>query len=118
MFSPMFIESNNQYAIQLNRGGSSQPYHVALSPSSFPEVSPAQKTQLRYCGSVTRDPVACVKQTVSQLPIPASTLWPRSHSSTWTPSTREEYTKEPLRGWIGEFQKNRLLDPGAWPQIS
>lgn len=111
----MFVESNAQYAIQLNRGGSSQPYHVALSPSSYRGVSPALQTQVRYCGSVTRDPVACVKQAVSTLPLPAATLWPHSDASTWTPSTREAYTKEPLRGWIGEFEKNRLLDPSALP---
>ncbi len=140
MQTPMFIESNGAYAIQMNAGGSSQPYHTGVNPGTYPTVTQSQQDDVRYCAALTRDPVACVKQVLGQLPIPAGYRWPTSGSTTWTPSIREQYRflrergrplrtvkkkrnarrehymRQPLRAWIGEYQLSRLLNAQGLPQ--
>ena len=91
----MFIESNGTYAIQMNPGGSSQPYHTGVNPGRYPTVTQAQQNDVRYCGALTRDPVACVKQVLGQLPVPPGGRGPTSASTKWTASVREEFRPVP-----------------------
>ncbi len=144
MLTPMFVEANGSYAIQLNKGGSSQPYHTSLIPATHPGVTPAVQSDVRYCSALTRDPVACVNQATARLP-GAGPQWPTSVETTWTPSIREEYrqapqgrpkarappnrrqkrppprqrqyyTRNPLRAWIGEYDLSHLLDAEGRPE--
>ena len=127
MVTPMFIEANTYYAIQMNRGGNSQPYHTSLIRSSYPHASNMDQENVRFCSALSRDPVSCVNQVTSHLKTPASQRWPTSAASTWTNSIREHYTppannpvesyqRQPLREYAGMVklrttQKNRGLFP-------
>ena len=76
MDTPMFIEANTSYAIQMNRGGSSQPYHTSLIRATHPHASNIDQEDVRFCSAFSRDPVACVDQITTHLPIPPSHRWP------------------------------------------
>ncbi len=129
MDTPMFIEANTYYAIQMNRGGSSQPYHTSLIRASYPHASNVDQEDVRFCSALSRDSTGCIRQVTSHLQTPASQRWPTSATSTWTNSIREHYTPEkktvesyqrnPLRQYAGmvnlrTIQKNlNLLPPKA-----
>ena len=130
MDTPMFIEANTYYAIQMNRGGSSQPYHTSLIRATYPHASNIDQEDIRFCSALSRDPVSCVNQVTSHLQTPASQRWPTSAASSRTNSIREHYTslgkkpaesyqRDPLRQYAGKlklrtFQKNHgLLPPRA-----
>lgn len=116
MDTPMFIEANTDYAIQMNRGGSSQPYHTSLIRSSYPYATDNDQENVRFCSAFSRDPVACVNQVTSHLNTPARHRWPTSPQSAWTSSVREHfhypvresYQREPLRDYTGMFNLRHL----------
>ena len=111
MDTPMFIEANTDYAIQMNRGGSSQPYHTSLIRSAYPHASNIDQEDVRFCSAFSRDPVACIDQVTSHLQTPASHRWPTSSESAWTKSVREHYVSpENLRKMPESYQRNLLRD--------
>ncbi len=119
MDTPMFIEANTDYAIQMNRGGSSQPYHTSLIRASYPHATNIDQENVRFCSAFSRDPVACVNQVTSHLMTPARHRWPTSRQSSWTSSVREHYTpleksqvesyqRDPLRNYTGNYNLKHL----------
>ena len=119
MDTPMFIEANTYYAIQMNRGGSSQPYHTSLIRPSYPHASNIDQEDVRFCSALSRDPVACINQGTSHLQTPSRQRWPTSATSTWTKSIREHYTppenplvesyqRDPLRHYVGNSNLRHL----------
>ncbi len=129
MDTPMFIEANTDYAIQMNRGGSSQPYHTSLIRSAYPHASNIDQEDVRFCSAFSRDPVACIDQTTMHLLTPASHRWPTSAGSSWTKSVREHYVptkklggpsesyqRDPLRNYAGNYDLRHLQqDRGLFP---
>ncbi len=128
MDTPMFIEANTDYAIQMNRGGSSQPYHTSLIRASYPYATNNDQENVRLCSALSRDPVACVNQVTSHFTTPSRQRWPTSPQSAWTSSVREHYTppakprtesyqRNPLRNYTGMYnlrhlqQKRGVLPP-------
>ncbi len=111
MDTPMFIEANTDYAIQMNRGGSSQPYHTSLIRATHPHASNIDQEDVRFCSAFSRDPVACVDQITTHLPTPPSHRWPTSAETTWTKSVREHYVSpEKIRRTPESYQRNLLRD--------
>ncbi len=127
MDTPMFIEANTYYAIQMNRGGSSQPYHTSLIRANYPHASNVDQEDVRFCSALSRDPVACINQVTSHLQTPASQRWPTSAASAWTNSIREHYTspekktvefyqRQPLREFTGTVNlRNEQKNLGLLP---
>ncbi len=114
MDTPMFIEANTSYAIQMNRGGSSQPYHTSLIRAAHPHASNTDQEDVRFCSAFSRDPVACIDQITSHLPTPPSRRWPTSSESAWTKSVREHYVASEKPGKTRKtpesYQRNLLRD--------
>ena len=117
----MFIEANTDYAIQMNRGGSSQPYHTSLIRSAYPHASNIAQEDVRFCSAFSRDPVACINQVTSHLQTPAAHRWPFSAESSWTRSVREHYGQPEKLHWHASdkgvqkktsesYQRNLLRD--------
>ena len=120
MDTPMFVEANTEYAIQFNRGGSSQPYHTSLNRVSYPYATNIDQENIRVCSALSRDPIACIDQVTSHLKTPSNLRWPTSAQSTWTSSVQEQYTspynnrlvesyeRDPLRDYVGTYNLEHL----------
>ena len=106
----MFIETNTEYAIQMNRGGSSQPYHTSLNRASYPYATNVDQENIRVCSALSRDPIACINQVTSHLKTPANLRWPTSAQSTWTDSVLEQYTSPRKNRLVESYQRDPLRD--------
>ena len=129
MDTPMFVEANTEYAIQFNRGGSSQPYHTSLNRVSYPYATNVDQENVRFCSALSRDPIACIDQVTSHLTTPPNLRWPTSPQSTWTSSVQEQYTspynnrlvesyeRDPLRDYVGTYNLEHLKKNEGLPDI-